>query len=147
MTQMLSKLLPILLLVHCNYNTLDRLGLANGPQHADTEEALLLVHEHYTALYPEAGPINPTVYWSSEICPGTDQTAVIYQDVCYHGYLYTCADIYVAYHEVLSDSAFAHELGHCYRLTLFRDGDRDHLDGEWWQDVADINQGLANHGL
>lgn len=72
------------------------------------------------------------VYWTDTLCPGYDKTAVIYNGECYAGLNFGCSDIYVADRGDIYNSAFTHELGHCYRDILYGDPDAAHLDTDWW---------------
>ena len=93
--------------------------------------------------------IEPTVYWTTTLCPGSEstRTAVVYKDQCYAGLTFSCSQIYVADRGKVSSGAFVHELGHCVRLDMGLDGDARHEDDEWWGTIEEIELKVREDGL
>lgn len=88
------------------------------------------------------------IYWTTTKCPDDDSglTAVVdsRNNKCYHGLTFSCREIYVAWRGTIGRSAYAHELGHCYRLVLGMGGDGKHEDTSWWKMMQEINSEVRN---
>jgi hypothetical protein len=80
--------------------------------------------------------LNSNVYWSDSICGRNGAYAVIYQEDCYHGLTFSCAEMYVALSDVdpnhTTGSALLHEFGHCMYITMDGHGDATHSDDSFW---------------
>lgn len=110
-------------------------------------EAERVVLSHVGQYYPEVEESQPVVWWTETFCPGKEKTAVIYQEQCYSGFTFSCDYIYVAWRGTIASSAYAHELGHCFRLYLgmsgdglLSDGGIGHVDETWWQMMREANE-------
>lgn len=81
------------------------------------------------------------VRWVSTRCPYSDEPAVVYEDVCYHGIMWSCDELYVAVPDTerTCGSALLHEYAHClsHQMTFSFDG--QHL-GPIWDVVAEASQ-------
>ncbi len=132
------------------------LGSDGGPYDIETvpgpkpfeAEAEGIVLSHVEQEYPDLEGVEPVVFWTETLCPtspGEEKTAVVYQGQCYNGFTFDCDGIYVAWRGTIASSAYAHELGHCFRLYLGMTGDGvrpdggGHLDEVWWQMIRDAN--------
>jgi len=86
--------------------------------------------------------IDARVSWSTTHCPDTAKTAVIYNGDCYAGITFACDLVYVADRGCIGDSAFAHEMGHCFRFVQQVGGDPSHWDESYWSAINGIDAEL-----
>ncbi len=93
----------------------------------DQDKAMLLtevrVNDHYGVSLPHHDDIGADVKWTSTVCPyHMDRYAVVLDNVCYNGIMWSCDQIYVALSnrdpERTCGSALLHEYGHCLLFTL-----------------------------
>jgi len=101
-----------------------------------------------TGLYLD---LTTEIGWTTTLClsevSGDYKTAVIYRDVCYAGLTFNIDDIYVAWRGTLGESAFAHELGHIFKIKLGIDPDGQHLDTTFWNAMEAASFELQLEGL
>lgn len=73
------------------------------------------------------------VWWATTPCPYTDDPAVIYENHCYYGRLWSCGEIYVALPRSgkTCGSALLHEFGHCLMMIIKGYGDANHSSDVW----------------
>ena len=87
--------------------------------------------------------VHTNVYWVTTRCTeNANKTSVLWDGHCWEGYMFTCDEIYVAQREFLSESAFVHELIHCYQLAVLGDLDAEHVNTTWWDLAKPINEAL-----
>jgi hypothetical protein len=67
------------------------------------------------------------VWWTTAQCPYSDEPAVVQDNVCYHGKMYSCQEMYVALPKTgkTCGSALLHEFGHCLSMHLAGSGFAD----------------------
>lgn len=87
------------------------------------------------------------VWWTTTICPYSDDPAVIYEGICYYGRMWSCQEAYVALPLTggICGSALLHEFAHCLTMHLTGSGwaDADHK-GEIWAIVAEAHSRACN---
>lgn len=91
-----------------------------------------MAEDHYSVSLANAWQ-DAVVWWTTTKCPKTLDPAVIYQNGCYYGRMWSCDEIYVALPRggTTCGSALLHEYGHCLRMLLFGDGDAGHKSDIW----------------
>ncbi len=106
--------------------------------------------------------VETRVYWSRATCP-SGRVGLIYDPPpvkdkdgkvvldkppgCYGGLTWNCKEIVVAdYDGPISESAFIHELGHCYYRGIYGKRDSEHGDKDFWGHVSKVNSALAERG-
>ncbi len=136
------KLLAMLLLAASCMTLPEAYGIdASDKVKVDQEDAIHYVKSAYDV--PELWDHDIPLYWSEELCPGTEREAVVYQGRCYEGWLnWNCTAMFVAWHGDVADSALVHEIGHCVRVLLGVHGDPKHEDTEFWEKNSEISLGL-----
>jgi hypothetical protein len=83
------------------------------------------------------------VYWKTD-CEGPNgEPGVEYNGVCMGGVMFGCDRIVAADWGCIGKSAFAHELGHCFRFVQDIGGDRYHWDNRFWEEVGKIAADLV----
>ena len=82
--------------------------------------------------------VEPMIWWSFEECPDDGSIAVIHRDRCLHGLTFSCEEIFVAWRGPVERSALAHELGHCFLLNGYREGDGNHEQTQFWALINDL---------
>jgi hypothetical protein len=134
------RYLPLLLLSGCFFTSHYDHGIEVAWYEVPNQDIGIEIVEDYAEI--ESG-INldlnsvTNVYWTTTLCWSEDaqayKTAVIYRDICYNGLTFDVDEVYVAWRGSMGESAFAHELGHAYRIDLGWDPDGQHLDISWWE--------------
>jgi len=94
--------------------------------------------------------VETRVYWSKSICPLSGRIGLFYDPPdekpgCYRGLTWSCTEIYVSDH-IISESAFIHELGHCYHQYIYENRDSDHKTKPFWKLVDRVDSDLAKRG-
>ncbi len=118
------------------------------------ESALAVVREVFAGVLDEASmsPVALSIQWSGHVCPypaadGLLKTAVIDpRGTCYAGLAHGC-DLQVAWRGSFAQSAFAHELMHCYMSQLDLTDPSHDRHPEMWRAVSDANRALREAGL
>lgn len=112
-------------------------------------EALLFAEELVETYYDiDLGGLSESakVWWADTTCPyHPDQYAILMKyrgspDRCFKGITFTCNELYVALSQrdpkKVCGSALVHEFGHCIYLDIWNEGDRYHLDSEFWDLIS-----------
>jgi len=89
------------------------------------------------------------IWWTTTLCPYSDDPAVVYEGQCYYGRMWSCQDMYVALpiSGKTCGSALLHEFAHCLTMHLAGSGwaDHDHR-GEIWDLVAEAHNISCERG-
>jgi hypothetical protein len=96
-------------------------------------EAFALVRERFGALFPPEVLIEPEVRWWTDLCPGTERTAVRIGSRCYAGLYYRDEGVDVAWRGSIGESAYSHELMHYFLDKSGAGSDPLHQRPGCWQ--------------
>lgn len=110
-------------------------------------DAFAIVKERFAPLFPGLNLSEPQVRWWRELCPGTNQTAVLIGSKCFAGLNKDPGAIEVAWRGSVGKSAYAHELMHYFLKQAGRDSDPDHRQPEIWAVVNQTDTLLQERGL
>jgi hypothetical protein len=96
--------------------------------------------------------VETRVYWSRTTCPN-GRVGLFHKNPddkeagCYAGLTWSCKEMYVADYDIpLSETAFIHELGHCYYRGIYGKRDTDHGDKDFWKHVDKVDKDLGKRG-
>lgn len=110
-------------------------------------DAFALVRERFVTVLPAAVLVEPEVLWSTKLCPGKTETAVVIGTTCYAGLGYRDGAIDVAWRGSFGKSAYAHELMHFFLKKAGRDSDPAHNQTALWDLVNATDLAMQERSL
>lgn len=96
-------------------------------------EAFALLRERFGSLFPAHVLVEPEVRWWTDLCPGTERTAVLIGSRCYAGLYYREVGVDVAWRGSIGESAYSHELMHYFLDKSGAGSDPLHQRAACWQ--------------